>query len=87
MEYLPKLTIISMLLNIGLLELMHFYDMHLLLTIFTVLQMYRGTRLTELYNDIGLYRHMVGILWDVKTLRSYISKTIHPIAMKLTGVT
>ena len=30
---------------------------------------------------------MVGILWDVKTLGSYISKTIHPIAMKFTGVT
>ena len=30
---------------------------------------------------------MVGILLDVKLLRSYISKTIYPIAMKLTDVT
>ena len=27
---------------------------------------------------------MVGVLWDVKTLRSCISKTIYPIAMKFT---
>ena len=30
---------------------------------------------------------MVGILWDVKTLGSYISKTIYPIAMKFTEIT
>ena len=33
-----------------------------------------------------LYRYMDGILWDAKTLGSYISKTIHPITMKLTGI-
>ena len=45
-----------------------------------------GTRFTELYSGIGLYRYMVGVLWDVKTSGSYISKTIYPIAMKFTGV-
>ena len=84
MEYLPKLTIISDLLNIGPLKLMHFKDMHLLLTI---LQLYRSTKFTELYNSIGLYRYMVRILWDVKPSGSYISKSIYPIAKKLTGVT
>ena len=29
---------------------------------------------------------MVEILWDVKTLGSHFSKTIHPIAVKFTGV-
>ena len=75
MEYLPKLTIISVLLNFGLLKLMHFNDVHLLLTIFTA------------YRYTCLYRCMDGILWDVEILGSYISKTIHPIAMKLTGTT
>ena len=74
MDYLLKLTVISVLLNIGLLKLMHFNDLHLLFTSFT--EFYRGT---------CLYRHIDGILWDVITLGSYISKTIHPIFMKLTG--
>ena len=30
---------------------------------------------------------MVGILWDVKTLGSYISKTIYQSVMKFTGDT
>ena len=68
MEYLLKLTVISALLCIGLLKVMHFNDLHLLLTSFT-----------ELYRYTCLYRYMDGILWDVITLGSYISKTIHPI--------
>ena len=75
MEYLPKLTVISVLLNIGLVKVMHFSDMHLLFTCFTELDRYTC-----------LYRYIVGILWDVITLGSYISKTIHPIFMKFTGV-
>ena len=74
MEYSPKLTVIIALLCIGLLRLMHFNDLHLLFTSFT-----------ELYRSSCLYRYMDGILWDVITLGSYISKTIHPIFMKLTG--
>ena len=42
MEYLLKLAIISMLLNIGPLKLMHFNDLHLLLTSFTAIQIYKG---------------------------------------------
>ena len=38
MEYLPKLTIISVLLKIGLLKLMHFNDAHLLPYYFTEVQ-------------------------------------------------
>ena len=68
MEYFLKLTVISMLLNIGLLKVMHFNDVCLLFTGFT-----------KLYRYTCLYRYIVGILWDVITLGSYISKTIHPI--------
>ena len=38
MEYLPKLAIISVLLNIGLLKLMYFNYLHLLLYNFTEVQ-------------------------------------------------
>ena len=32
------------------------------------------------------YRHMFGVLWDVKSLRSCFSKTIYLITMKFTEV-
>ena len=87
MEYLPQLTIISMLLDIGLLKLMHFNDLHLFVDNFhrfTPLQLYKGTSFT-VDSFTCLYRYMVGILWDVKISGSYISKTIHLIAMRFTG--
>ena len=83
MEYLPKLTIISELSNIGPLKLMHFNDLHLLFTPYS----FTEVQVSQFYSFTYLYRYVVGILWDVKTLGSYISKTIHPIAMKFTGVT
>ena len=83
MEYLPKLTIISALLNIGPLKLLHFNDMHLLFTSYS----FTGVQVSQFYIFTYLYRYMVEILWEVKTLGSYISKIIHPIAMKFTRVT
>ena len=67
----------------GLLKLIHFNDLHLLFTPYS----FTGVQVSQFYRYTCLYRYMVGILWDVKTLGSYISKTIYPIAMKPTGVT
>ena len=75
MDYLPELTIISALLNIGPLKLMHFNDLCLLFTNFS-----------ELYRSTYIYTYIDGVLWDVITLGSSIFKTIHPIFMKLTGI-
>ena len=50
MEYMPKLTIINVLLNNGLLKLMYFNDVHLY------------THFTELYRSTCLHRYMTGIL-------------------------
>ena len=75
MEYLVNLTVISALLSIGLLKVVHFNDLYLWYKLHRALNRYRS-----------LYRYMDGILWDVITLGSYISKTIHPIFMKLTGL-
>ena len=52
MEYLLKLIIISVLLNLSVLKLMHFKDMHLLLTIFTALQIYTVHRAIQQYRSI-----------------------------------
>ena len=71
-----------MLLNIGPLKVMHFSDMHLLFTPYSFTEVQVAQGFTNLQ---GLYRYMVGILWDVITFGSYISKTIYPISMKLTG--
>ena len=76
MEYLPKLTAISAVLSIGLLILMHFNDLHLLFTDITELW-------TEEHVYIDIWMKYYGMF---KNLGSYISKTIHLIAMKLTGV-
>ena len=79
MEYLSKLTTISMLLNIGLLKLMHFNDVHLLFTPYS----FTGVQVSQFYRYICLYRYMGRILWDVRTLGSYISKTIYLILLNL----
>ena len=74
MQYSLKLTVNSVLLCIGALELMHFNDLHLLFVSFT-----------DLWTEVYFYGYIGKILWEVMTSRSYISKTIHPNFMKLTG--
>ena len=58
MEYLPKLAIISVLLNISLLKLMHFNDLHLL---FTPYSFTRGTSFTVLHVYIGIWLEYYGM--------------------------
>ena len=55
MEYSPKLTVISVLLNIDLLKVMHFNDLCLLFTGFT--ELYRST----VY--IGIWMEFYGMLY------------------------
>ena len=64
---------------------MHFNDLHLFANNFhlTALQ---GYKFTGLWFYIDIYRYNLGILWDVKTLGSCISKTTYPIAMKFSEV-
>ena len=72
MEYLPKLTIISVLLNIGLLKLMHFNDMHLLPYNFTEVQVSQSFAGLHVY--IGIWLEYYGMLeFRVLYLQNYSS--------------
>ena len=53
---------------------MHFNDLHLFVDNFHSFAVLQGY---EFHSLIVLNKHMVGVLWDVKTLESYISKTIY----------
>ena len=59
MEYLPKLTVISALLCIGLLKVMHFNDLHLLFTSFTSFEQIYMSISVKGWNIMGCYNFRV----------------------------
>ena len=61
---------------------MHFNNLHL----FSDNVALHGYKFSQLMVLHFVYRLMIEILWDVKTLGSHIFKTIYPIAVKFTGV-
>ena len=52
MEYLPKLTVIRVLLCIGLLKVMHFNDMHLLFTPYSFTEVHVSQSFEQTYMSI-----------------------------------
>ena len=79
MDILQKLAFISMILDFDLLKIMQFNDLY---------PLYRHTgsftKLTQKY--IWNYEQVDGILWNIKTLRLHMFKTIYLIVMKFTDV-
>ena len=79
MEVLQILAFIIVVLDVDLLKLMQFNDLHISYT-------FTGSfaKLTQIY--MKKCEHVDGVLGDVKTSRSHISRTIYPIDMKFIGV-
>ena len=79
MEVLQILAFIIVVLDVDLLKLMQFNDLHLSYTFYRVF----CKTCTDIYEKC---EHVDGVLGDVKTSRSHISTTTYPIDMKFIEV-